>query len=64
MRTSTDDSKEEGYIYKRRSSCIVVRLKVLKKNPRMIIEAEERYVSHSTGQGVQAQYRIISRVTL
>ena len=42
-RTLTDDSKGEGYIYERRSSRIVARLKVQKK--RVIIEAEEHYVS-------------------
>ena len=30
-RILTDDSKEEGYIYERRSSRIVARLKALKK---------------------------------
>ena len=31
VRTLTDDSKEEGYIYERHSSRIVARLKALKK---------------------------------
>ena len=43
-RTLTDDSKDEGYIYERRSSRIVARLKALKKKKSVIIEAEERYV--------------------
>ena len=33
-RTLTDDSKGEGYIYERRSSRIVARLKALKKYKR------------------------------
>ena len=33
-RTLTDDSKGEGYIFERRSSLIVARLKVLKKKTR------------------------------
>ena len=57
-RTLTDDSKEDGYIKERRSSRIAVRLKALRKKKRVIIEAEERYVSRIplVMLGVQAQY--------
>ena len=64
-RTLTDDSKEEGYIYERRSSRILARLKALKKEKRDYRKRRALCVSHSTSQdGVQAQYRIICCVTL
>ena len=64
-RTLTDDSKGEGYIFERRSSHIVARLKSLKKKTRDYQTRRALRVSHSTGQdGVQVQYRIICHVTL
>ena len=69
-RTLTDDSKGEGYIYERDISTRGVHHRCsasesADEKKRVIIEAGVLRVSYSTGQdGVQAQYRIICRVTL